>query len=520
MQSSEFIDKEVLNTNVMPNVGSSASISTCFAVVVMVIFSALIAVDRIYGPAVPINVDPASYAVVAHELMDGKQLYTDIWDHKPPAPFITYALAEIAFGYSPQTLQVLSYVVCLMVLWGIFLTAKQGPGGQLTGLLAALIWAMVSGSFGLEGRDPNTEPIIDAFVVTAFFLLVANRREGLTFLKSLLVGALFFWASLYKPVVAANVFLITSAFIAVAENRMRAAYNTLAIVSVCVAGWLLLLTYFSSTGRGEMFFKSIFVFNKHYAGSLLTNILAPVLGRSEISIDVIGPLGAFAVIGIICSFLYEKRLGVLIAAFTISSWVALAAAGRFSVHYYQLLLPALVIGAAWGIGYFYSSTKMLHRAAGGAAAIVLAATLFLYQVPVYRAIYAHEFVPQLPVLNSAEKTVGVINSFLREGETFYMWGNTPNLYLLTNRRPPAAVLFDNHLTENPLADDLAVRVREQLEQSRPEILVVEQNRPAAPEWLTKEFESSPIYSDTQSYKMYPRRGGRIATERSLKKDGQ
>lgn len=44
------------------------------------------------------------------------------------------------------------------------------------------------------------------------------------------------------------------------------------------------------------------------------------------------------------------------------------------------------------------------------------------------------------------------------------------------------------------------RVKEQLELTRPEILVLEQNRPTAPEWLTKEYESTPIYSDAQSYK--------------------
>lgn len=512
MQSSEFFGNEILGQRAMPREQSSASVGTRFAIVVMLLLSALIAVDRLYGPRVPINVDPASYAVIAHELIDGKQLYTDIWDHKPPAPFVTYALAEIVLGYSSQTLHILSYIVCLMVLWSIYLLAKQGPGGRIAGLIAALLWAIVSGSFGLEGRDPNTEPLIDAFVVFAFYLIVANRKEGLSLLNALLAGVLFFCASLYKPVVAANVVFLTGAFAAFAENRKRAFYNTLAISAVGVAGWLMLFGYFAATGRGDVFYRSIVVFNMHYSGSMLTNVFAPVFGQAEITIDVVGPLAVFAVIGTLCSFLYEKRLGVLISAFIISSWIALAATGRFSVHYYQLWLPSLVIASAWGIGYLFSSTKAIHRPLAYAAVIVLAATLFILQLPVYRAVYTHDFIPQLPVLDSAEKTVAVINSHLREGETFYLWGNTPNLYLLADRRPPAAVLFDNHLRDNPISSELIDRVHDQLARSRPEMLVVEQDRPPAPEWLTKDFESTPIYSDSQSYSIYARNDGRIAKE--------
>lgn len=513
MQSSEFIDNSILSRSATTTARTFATVTTRIAVAVMIVLSALIAIDRFYAPDVPINVDPASYAVVSHELLDGKQLYKDIWDHKPPAPFLTYAAAEHAFGYSPQTLHVLNFFACLVVLWGVFLAAKHGPGGQISGLIAAFLWAIASGSFGLEGRDPNTELLINVFVVFAFYLIVANRKDGLSSYKSVIVGALLFCASLYKPVVAANVLFITLAFVLIAENRKRALYNSLIISAAGFLGWLALFAYFFATGRGEIFYKSMIVFNSHYSGNIFANIVAPVFGKADLFVDVIAPLAVFAFAGTVCTFLYEKRLGILIAAYAISSWVALAAAGRFSVHYYQLWVPPLVIASAWGIGYFFISTKTAHKAIAYAASLTLTASLFFYQLPFYRSIYAHEFVPQLAVLNAANKTVDTINSLLRDDETFYLWGNTPNLYLLTNRRPPAGVLFDNHLRENPISDELGAKVREQLERSCPEILVVEQHRPPAPEWLTKGFESTPIYSDPQTYKMYARRGGRIASEK-------
>lgn len=229
MQPSEFIDKGILSQTALPRERRLASINIRAAVAVMFALSALIAIDRLYAPAVPINVDPASYAVVAHELLDGKKLYTDIWDHKPPGPFVTYAVAELAFGYSPQTLYILNFIVSIVVMWGIFLASRHGPGGQIAGVIAAFLWAIASGSFGLEGRDPNTELLINASVVFAFFLIVANRKEGLGTRRSILVGALFFLASVYKPVVAANVVFITLAYAALADNRKRAVSDTLTI---------------------------------------------------------------------------------------------------------------------------------------------------------------------------------------------------------------------------------------------------------------------------------------------------
>lgn len=512
MQSSEFIGQQGLS--VTSRWRPFAGIDMRFAIVAMLAISGFIALDRIYAPNVPINVDPASYAVISHELLDGKRLYTDIWDHKPPAPFVTFAVAELVLGYSPSTLHVLNFFVCLAVLWGIFLAAKQGPGGHVAGLIAALLWAIVSGSFGLEGRDPNTELMINACVVFVFYLFAANRRAGLMTARSVLVGALFLIASLYKPVIAANACLITLAYVALADNRRRTVTDVLTIGSVGASGWILLCAYFYATGRGEIFFESIVTFNRHYSGNILQNIIAPLSGQADLAVDVIGPLIVFAGVGTFCSFLFEKRLGILVAAYAMSSWIALAAAGRFSVHYYQLWVPSLVIASAWGIAHFLNSPKTTSRAIGYAGGSILIATLFFYQLPFYRAVSAHEFVPELPVLNAAEKTVGVINSLLQDGETFYLAGNTPNLYLLANRRPPAAVLFDNHLRDNPLSDELAERVREQLERSRPEILVIEQNRPPSPDWLTRQFETTPIYTDGQNYKIYARRGGRLAIEKS------
>ena len=49
----------------------------------------------------PFERDLNIYAVIGHELLEGRELYADLYDQKPPAPYLTYAAAELLVGYGP-----------------------------------------------------------------------------------------------------------------------------------------------------------------------------------------------------------------------------------------------------------------------------------------------------------------------------------------------------------------------------------------------------------------------------------
>ena len=42
----------------------------------------------------PLERDMPAYAMIGHEVLHGRQLYSDIFDQKPPAIYTTYALSE------------------------------------------------------------------------------------------------------------------------------------------------------------------------------------------------------------------------------------------------------------------------------------------------------------------------------------------------------------------------------------------------------------------------------------------
>ncbi len=479
-------------------------------IVLLLIFSAAIVADRIAAPPVSLNVDPSFYAVVSHEILLGKSLYTDVWDHKPPAIFVAYGAAELAFGYSPTTLIILNTLVSLVILFGVYYAGKAGEGGVIAGLAAVALWVIVSGDFRLESRDPNTEPFINACMVWAFGLLTNLRKSPSKNSKLFLLGLLFFIGTTFKPVVLAIAIFLSAAYFLFSDDKKKAAADICRIGSVGLAGWLALLAYFAVTGRFWLFYDSMVSYNRHYSGDLAANLIAPIHGSGDFLMGFMIPLAVIGVAGVVLTFVRDRLTALLLAAYLASSWIAIALPGRFSVHYFQLWLPPLVVGTAWTAGHFAFSRHFRLKIGALAAGAMVMAILVFSEAKQYESVAARNWTPAVATLNAADDTSQKINSLLEKNETFFLWGNTPNLYLLTNRRPPAAILFDAHLRESPLYDQLATKVRSDLQRTKPELLVAETGRAAVPEWISQDYEPTPLFPDTASYSIYARRGGRLA----------
>lgn len=484
----------------------------------LLILATAIVCERLFVPQMPLSPDSTAYAIIGHELLNGKTLYTDIWDHKPPVIYIVYAAAEILLGYSPQTIVLLNVFIGILFMLGLFYAGKAGRGGTISGLWAAGLWVIVSGyTFEIEARDPNTEVFINACVIWAFALLAKNRERDLAAKHLIFVGLLFTLGSFFKPVFIAYAVFLMAAHIAFPRggktNRKKALIDTLLIGAIGAIGWILMFTYFAATGRFEIFYKTIVSYNSYYSGNILANIIAPLQGRSEVVLDFMNPLAAFAVAGLILTFFYNRRKAALLGAFLASTWIAIALPGRFYAHYFQLWLPVLIVGSSWAIGHYVVSEKTHLRLASYAAGIFLAGFLIFNQISSYQSAMAKDWTPFInPPLVAGEDTARQINSLLKEDETFLLWGNTPNLYFLSNRRPPAAFLFQQHLNESPVSETLVNRVKSDLERVRPELLIAESGKPPAPDWIAQDYELLPIPQNKNTYSFYMRRGGRLARQ--------
>jgi len=491
--------------------------SVAIPAVLLAVLAATLIFDRLIVPQMPLSPDSTAYALIGHELLNGQTLYTEILDHKPPIVYIVYAAAEIISGYTPQTIVLLNIFAGLLAMFGLFYAGKAGRGGTVSGLWAAALWVIVSGTFEIEAHDPNTEVFINACVVWAFAILAKNRQANLATRHLIALGLLFTLGSFFKPVVVAfAVFLMTAHIVfppGGAANRKNAVIDCLKVGAIGAIGWILMFGYFAATARFEIFYKTIVSYNSYYSGNFLTNIIAPLRGRSELVLDFMNPLAAFVFVGLILAFFYNRRQAALLAAFIAASWVAIALPGKFYTHYFQLWLPVLIVGSSWAIGHYALSEKIYLRLASYAAGFFLAGILIFGQISPYQSALSENWMPFInPPLVAGEETARQIKNLLTENETFLVWGNTPNLYFLSGRRPPAAFLFQQHLNESPVSEQLTNRVRADLKRVRPELLIVESGKPAAPDWIAGDYELMPIVQNKDTYTFYMRRGSRIAAQ--------
>src|ERR1700682_400186 len=72
------------------------------------VLGGLIVLERLHTYAEPLDRDVGTYVVIAQAMRHGRELYTDLFDHRPPLVFILYALAQALVGTGAPSVFLLS----------------------------------------------------------------------------------------------------------------------------------------------------------------------------------------------------------------------------------------------------------------------------------------------------------------------------------------------------------------------------------------------------------------------------
>ena len=456
---------------------------TALVIIVLAALAFLIAAARLHTYHEPLERDITSAAVIAHEMLGGRSLYADMWDHKPPAVHITHAVSILLVGLGPGAVYLINVAAAVTTLLGVYFAAAA-VGGLSGGLWGATFWALISGDLWLQANQPNAEVFINACLVWAFALLVrASGRPPVR--RMLVVGGLFALASLYKPVAIAPAVLLAAAHVIAPPAgcaRRRAAVDVLLIGGVGAVAWVATFAHFAVVGHFKDFYQAVFAYNQFYSvnnpqgsTSIVTNLgvgfrldtLFPSVLLNALPLALLslagGARGATAGPG---------RSWLLLLSYGIGSQVAVALPGQYFPHYYQLWLPCLTIGAGWALGSFGSIVRVPrwvpHAAGAGLVVLMLAEQLPLYQVP-------PEAWSQLKYGSLFVREQGLgreLGALLGPGETFYEWGAETGLYFESKHSPPSGVFYVFPLLAGPVAQPLAARAVADLERHPPVMFVV------------------------------------------------
>ncbi|NQU41808.1 glycosyltransferase family 39 protein [bacterium] len=494
---------------------------------ILVLLAILIVAGRLRTFHEPVERDIASYAVLAHEILNGKSLYRDLWEFKPPAVHVTYALAEILFGYRSLQVYLLGTIAALIGLAGAYRAGSAFGFGRQGGLWAATFWTIISGDLLLQANQPNTEVFINATVLWAFVLL-ARYSPGprIRWGRAIGIGLLFAWASLYKQVgVVPAAFLSMAHLILPPSGRSRKSVlvEVAFWAGIGAAAWAVFFGYLLASGSLDAYYRAAVVFTRDYSSGLLANLLEGLNPRrlGPRMLWFLLPLGALGVTGAVASWRRGARLWTLWFAWVFAAPVMACLPGHWYAHYYQFWLPVAAVGGGWGVATLNQTGRFRLGSLLGATALLV---LLAYQLPRYR-LPAEEWSVRKygAILVATRDAAKTVDRLLEEDETFYEFGAEISLYFYTNRPVPTRNFhFYPLVMPSRLNEMYDAQTVEDLEETKPELFIIpEEFSPWRPDgwvrvesyrtlqWFGPRYRPIPIEDPHGIFRYYARRGGNL-----------
>jgi hypothetical protein len=466
----------------LPDVNGSAATGR-WRGAVLVLLAAAIAAMRWHTFDEPREHDLDLYAWMGHYLFQGRALYTDILEIKPPLLYVLYGFAERLTGFNAAQFYLLGVASAGATLVGLYWFGAKALGRPWIGVVAAIFWTLLSSDLYLEANQPNTEVFINAFsvwAVASLWRLPADRQHWGACGR---IGLLFACASLCKTVALAPAGILIGAKVLLAEPPQRGfvfrqMVLTAATIVIC---WSIVLAWLAAQGNLPSAILVLFVYPGEYASlngrSVLGNVvnaldwqhLAPDFFRPHVWLLLI-----CAAVLLIKINSEDRRLALYMLAWMCGTLLAVAAPGQFFPHYFQLWLPWLCAALALVIGWLPASMRS-RRAVAVAAFAALWIGLRLYSQYQLDAEqwsirkYGSQFV-------DARALGRELRTKLAPQQTLFVFGFSPGMYQEAGREPYNGMMNVWFALPNyglSLSKWLNPRLLAQLQRSPPDVIVLD-----------------------------------------------
>lgn len=279
--------------------------------------------------------DEGIFAAVAQNMRDGRTLYSEAWDNKPPLIFATYAVIQAAFGTGVMPLHIVTAAVVIATQATVMLIALR-LYGPWRSLVAGAAFAIVMCTPIIEGNLALTETymLLPTSLAMLAFVLSQDREEKQRDRWYVAVGVLFSIAVAYKQVAVFDAAAIGTLIWLTHERPIRALAPLAAGI---IVPQVFLLGLFAALGALGDYWYAIVGSLGLYSG--LSDEKGPIVRLS-------GYLPAL----IIAAYLVRRqRLGGDVTVRHLPMlWVAFAFAGATSSsfefpHYLQQAAPAAAL---------------------------------------------------------------------------------------------------------------------------------------------------------------------------------
>ncbi len=410
--------------------------------------------------------DESVYSEIANLTLEGKVLYKDACDNKPPGIFFIYSSIFRVFGknnlYAVHWISAIFIVLTGIVLY-FLISIFAGKIASLLGAGMMMLLPNLS-RMPVDFQAANAEIFMILPMVLALFLFCLSRSSKINLLG---VG---FFVSLSMLIKQPGIFLlpmfIMLIFLHPPNNRadfFKKLSNSIYLLIGFAFPLFLTMGYFYLRDALGNFIYYVFTYN-----TIFTHDIPLQLGLKIGYLNTKYFIGSNDIIYLLASlqFLYMcKRFikksyvksdnGFVVVFFFIVSLVMLSLGWRFSGHYYVMIFPALSIL----YGLFFDNMikhvkpiekKILKRVLYTFTAMTIVVSLS------YPLIASTGFPPRTDLekpymsLSNARGDViksvsNHINSHTSDDDTIFSWGFFPEVYTLSNRRSASRFVHCNFL---------------------------------------------------------------------------
>lgn len=424
--------------------------------------------------------DEGIYQVAGRALNDGRVLYRDIWDNKPPILYIIYAFS---FG-NLYLAKLYSLIAGLLSVIFFFLLSLQIFKKETFASIATTVFVVLFGFPVIEGNVANAENFMLLPIIAAAYLLYRYSRSSERW-PYIVAGILLSIAAMTK-IVAVFDMLAFIVFLLILnwENRKKAISRILMLGGSFVTIPLLFCLYFIINGAFTDFLNGVIFQNISYVGEQYgaANPTVILLFKSLLIV-------------IVSSILFFLRKRITAATLFVYLWVAFGSFSAFFsdrpyTHYLIVLLPGFSLLAA-------SLIRGKKERIVSAVIIVVILLFSYYHFHVYRKniAYYDNFVQFAFGSRSVDsyqsffdrntprdyKIANFIRSEISNDQTVFLLSDSAQIYALSDRLPIGKYIVAYHIMYYKDADTMTM---EQINNFQPQYIIKTVNSNKLDKFLT------------------------------------
>ena len=413
--------------------------------------------------------DEAVYGSIAALMDGGARLYAEGGvDNKPPGIYWLYAAAFDVFGrYNMTSLHLIGLIAVAATCVLLYFIGRD-LGGARTGLIAAVLYGVLTGTGNPRLLAANTELFMTLPLVAAFLLLM--RRHW--FWSALLIVV----AGAFKQVAAIEVLLLPIG-LTVLESRQTAPAAAARFCAGIAVGLIAGGALLGLTGSIPGFWRWTVQTLVGYAQSNWTPATLWLRGK-----DSIVPFAGELIVVWIAAFAYVVRWtrlggrGRLAVAWFVLSGIGALAGGHWSWHYFVQVMAPLALLAALAIDAALRTPRRRLVAAAvvvGVAVPAIAWTSFNFTADPLTYDWTG------PVAQH-EQVAAYVAAHSSASDRIFVWGDWSALYVEADRLPASRFPgflrgFDRGSGQPPnnwdTAPDVWPELQSDLERNPPALIV-------------------------------------------------